>query len=348
MFGANPNIQSCYKPFDCAEEEMCHLLRIAVLKRNTEMTKLLLESGANVNHSQSALMLGAVAYHDLETLQVLVDAGVDINKRHPEPHRSAIVHILKQGSLKQFNIIKEAGADLHNVDPCASTALHYVVMRHSDTGHPVDWIKHVLLAGVDINAVDCRGRSSIFNAVCMPDIQVTQALVDHGANIHAVDYSGENVLHSIASNNGSLAAFELMVNMGVSMRATKSNRSILHRVAELNNHELLSYMLAAGLDPDATDDNSNTPLHLAVKHAQYSESIDPLIAANANPNAVNKDGNTPLHVAAGNLGATHVIIESLIKANADVRAVNNNGETPLDLAAKINSPFVQNLLASAQ
>ncbi|MEI6040281.1 MAG: ankyrin repeat domain-containing protein [Candidatus Berkelbacteria bacterium] len=78
--GANPNIIGLnLEKFETAGTP----LHLAAMRGNTQLIKLLIEYGANVNladHDQWTALHFAITYGELEPVKLLVEAGADINK----------------------------------------------------------------------------------------------------------------------------------------------------------------------------------------------------------------------------------------------------------------------------
>ncbi|MCL6345201.1 ankyrin repeat domain-containing protein, partial [Pectobacterium carotovorum subsp. carotovorum] len=125
--------------------------------------------------------------------------------------------------------------------------------------------------------------------------QQVDFLINHGADIHAEDKSGES-------------AFIHSLSMGLPM--------VEHVVTEKNSTE--------------RDSNGSTPLHLAVSHRASSDIIYYLVEKKSLINTRNKLGNTPLHIAAEK--NYREAGEILIANNADIFYANLNGDSPLKFA----------------
>jgi ankyrin repeat protein len=132
-------------------------------------------------------------------------------------------------------------------------------------------------------------------------------LIDHGADINAVDNSGNTVLH---------AAIKTEIN---------------------KDNDCIKMLLDHGADINAVDNSGKTMLHAAFEsfNGENYICIRILLDHGANINAVDNSGNTMLHAAFINFWRSNYnFIKMLLDHGADINAVNNFGETALHAAFK--------------
>jgi ankyrin repeat protein len=131
-------------------------------------------------------------------------------------------------------------------------------------------------------------------------------LLDHGADINAVDNSGKTVLH---------AAFKPF---------------------NLVNDDYIKMLLDHGADINAVDNSGKTVLHAALESwTGKLQCIKMLLDHGADINAVDKSGNTVLHAACELFdGKNYNCTKMLLDHGADINAVNNFGKTALHAAFK--------------
>jgi len=98
---------------------------------------------------------------------------------------------------------------------------------------------------------------------------------------------------------------------------SRTRRTLLHMLCEINRHEVLRVMLEGGAQPDPRNLQQETPLHVALKK-KSSECVDLLLKHGADLTAVNHKGYSILH-AASEFGYYEVAKESL-RAGADIEA----------------------------
>ena len=98
---------------------------IAARRGHTDIARLLLEHGANINAADdggsTALMEAALKGHT-ETVRLLVERGADLNAVDKKCGRTAMVDAARRGHTDIVNILKAAGAKEANTpsNPCCN------------------------------------------------------------------------------------------------------------------------------------------------------------------------------------------------------------------------------------
>ena len=140
-------------------------------------------------------------------------------------------------------------------------------------------------------------------------VETVRLLVDHGADVNALDCSHSTPLH-LASLQGVLDAVQILIKHGA--------------------------------DVNAQDYDHRIPLFLAMQH-EASNLARFLLENGADPELKNKSGKAPLHILLGirdygwdrryhNAGHILVVAQLLLEHGADVNVRDNNHNTPLVLA----------------
>ena len=193
-------------------------------------------------------------------------------------------------------------------------------------------------------------------------VETVRLLVDHGADVNALDYSHSTPLH-LASSQGVLEAVQILIKHGADVNAqNETNLTPLHRASLLGDVQIVQLLIDHGADVTAKDWNHKTPLHFAsswvsadaasfmfklmvnaivqdretTKANQLipsakADTVRLLIKHGADVTAQDKTHSTPLHMASSFrlVGGVQILIEN----GADINSQNESHSTPLHLAS---------------
>lgn len=251
-------------------------------------------------------------------------------------------------------------------------------------GQPA-WLRKELDKGIDVNSkTESDGRTALMIAADRGSMDLCEALVSWGADVHVQDNCGKTALHWAADSwkadetRGQICQF--LIEAGADVNAQNHDlETPLHLSLSNEGVEVASFLLEAGADvnartalgdtpmmraaqqgleistlleygADVNDSNnqSKTALHFAAASRSVG-AVDDLIAAGADTNAADQAGNTPLHEAGNNSYITKSPqqCQSLIAAGANLDAQNAEGLTPLHVAMKNNRAQVCDVLLGA-
>ncbi len=286
--GADPNtaFASEHGPLSC-------LYAACGLLGNVEMTRLLLEAGADPDDGES--LYHATEQPDLACLKQLLAHGATVTGSN------AIKHILDWENAEGLRLLLDAGGDPNETNPQGDTALHWAVRR----GRSPEIVAMLLDAGADIDAVREDGRTAYAVAIVGGQAAVAELLAVRGADtrLSAIDafvagqgsevpresaLSPENArLLTHLAESGNLAGVEALLKAGVPVDARGDGGiTALHYACWRGNAALIKLLLAHGAPLDVADNMySATPggyLHHGATNCgegDYAESTRLLIAA---------------------------------------------------------------------
>lgn len=159
------------------------LLKLAVFRGHCNITKMLLEAGANANG---------------EIYKTSSPLFLAVRHKHPE----IATEIAK--------LLLEAGASANTVVHDGDTVLH-IATEYSD----VNMAKLLLEAGACVNSQNKFGRTPMAMAVVLRKPEFVEAFIQFGADINIVDIKGKTVLdHSLDAKYGSIATAEILERAG--------------------------------------------------------------------------------------------------------------------------------------
>lgn len=159
------------------------LLAAAISATKASEIKKLVEEGAEVNcHNEwglSPVMLAAQYNHCVAITKALIDLGADIHEAEPK-YRSNALHLAANNSdnHKVVEVLLEAGANIDARNYLGETALIMAVNNNPETKMATQLIK----SGADINARDYQGHSVLDYAKVAKRTYLVNMLKEKGAN----------------------------------------------------------------------------------------------------------------------------------------------------------------------
>ncbi|XP_048254552.1 uncharacterized protein LOC125371697 [Haliotis rufescens] len=339
----------------------CHLekqrgLESALKSQNTDMTRFLLDRGAQVdgdavciacrwNNLRFIKMLfeegakvdmisskGDTPLHgacDPNVVSFLLDKGANVNVKKntgDTPLHTAVA----RGSTACVDVLLKAGAHMNEQNNTEDTPLHTAVFLDSRACVDV-----LLKAGAHVNVQNNKGDTPLHTALWYRYAKCVDALLKTGAHVNVQNNTGDTPLHT-AAGQGSTECADALLKAGAHVNVqNKTGDTPLHTAAAGKKWvctNCVDALLKAGADVNVPNYSGNTPLHTAVVRGS-TECADALLKAGADVNVQNKTGDTPLHTAAaGKMWGCTNCVDALLKAGASVNVQNNTGDTPLHTA----------------
>jgi ankyrin repeat protein len=125
---------------------------------------------------------------------------------------------------------------------------------------------------------------------------VAVVLIEGGAEVEALDWSGRSPLHW-AAQFGRADVAEVLIRFRAEVgRPAADGATPLHWAAQEGHSEVIRLLLGHGARPDVPDRHGRTALHRAAWRGQ-TEAIEELLRLGADPGIRNRNGQTPLHEA---------------------------------------------------
>jgi len=201
-------------------------LHNAVINKNPEEVKRIMEEGQHVNIKDSGGNTPLHFAEDYETAEILIKNGADVNIKNN--YGEIPLHMASE--KKYYEIVKlliEKGSDINSRDNNGKTPLHKGAFSGlKEIG------KLLIKAGGDVNSRDENGMTPIFFASTK---DMAELLLDKGATIDIKDEKhGSTPLHRVWAMGHNEAA-EVLIERGAHMY-TKNNKGQIPLNTSLYNY----------------------------------------------------------------------------------------------------------------
>ncbi|KAK6983594.1 ankyrin repeat and KH domain-containing protein 1 [Biomphalaria glabrata] len=290
----------------------------ALMRKKTRTLNFLLKECAEVIKPET--LIRAVKLGDIELIQVLLDAGADIDGVHDNktPLMSA-VHI------EVFNFLINKGADV-NFKTNTTPLINALSQNYFEDVRPVFYGKLDLI----------NTEEKLF--------RVVDTLVKNGANLEDTNQNGYTALRiSIGSRLG-VRGLKLLLENGAEVnRKNKHGLTALHVAAMADEYDCAETLLEYGADVNVRCRDGRTPLHRALNNSRL---VKLFLKSQANVNAEDSSGNTPLMLSVKER-CFKCVVKLLIAFGADVNHKDRSGKSPLWLAAENEETTILPLLLDA-
>lgn len=294
---------------------------------NPEVTRLLLEAGADIHVNGNSVLVEAARQNSPEVVRLLVEAGANVNE--PVGEEFPLFAALQQNCFDTVKILLELGADASLVSTSGRSALHRILLRTEGVaryaranqlkGEGVkpcqdrltleEQMKVLLKAGANPNARALDGLTPLMAAAAVRKLEMVRVLLEAGADVNARSENGVTALLQVLRRESVPAAFHPSPSSEV-IRLLIAYRADVNVSCE---EEFCGGNLSIG----------ETALLLAVRF-QDAESVRLLLEAGANTEVSDARGRTALLWAGiredgcSREYASPEIIRLLMEASADV------------------------------
>lgn len=338
----------------------------AILKRQPE-----LELKTSPSHNLAGFTPLAIAvWRDSgEMTRLLLEAGADPNARTGRYNRAVPLQLSTEAEV--VSALLEFEPDLSLEDADGNTPLNNLI-EWSSMKVPV--LKMLIRQGSDVNKPNKRGETPLFKAIDKSDMALVRLLLDRGADVDHASRNDGTPLHA-ACRRGTFDVFELILNKAgfieqqhplagslvsaACMRADTDDDATLKILQHLRDSygrerlaldeivcrygcalnvacfaretSTIKWLLREQANVDIGDHAGRRPIHFAAyRDVPIFEAI---YGSGADLNVRDKMGRTVLHVAVQS-GSYDLVKHVLDKNRSLLKAPDNDGWTPLHYAVR--------------
>jgi pectate lyase len=259
-------------------------LDYAVEKGHKDVVELLINKGADVNVE----IIGATGYSlkgntplhtavrmaNKDIVELLINKKADVNVKN-DSGQTPLDIILKR---PQYQISRNPNhaeiRDMLLANGAEILSIHQAVHLGD-----LEKVKEFLEQGIDINAKDENGQTSLYIAVRNDNKEIVKLLIDKGADANVKDAQGGSPLYiAVSAENNSMA--ELLIKSGADVNGNDAQgRGILYTAVVSNNKDMVELLLKSGADVNARGMRGRTILQTFQEEGRNKEIVDLLTKA---------------------------------------------------------------------
>ena len=312
-------------------------LMISVTKQTYEVTKFLLERGADQRvQSRRNMKLPitiAIEKDDVQSLALLVDNDPSIiNEATKDTNRPLHVAVAEERlECMKYLLTMEDVLQIDAVNGQNETALHRAVSYGKD-----GIVDMLLQSGASLEVEDIDGNTPLDIAVKLKNIYCAERILK-AAKKRNVAPSKRVLFDAVERNDQPLLKILFQCGYDINCRNPNSETP-LTRAIQMGNYGLVEFLLNKGANSDLK--RQGIPLlQYALKHRD-SLLFHLLLKSGAKINAINENtGYTILHLAVATKNRT--VVEEILKVDKDgdlIDMPNFRGDRPLHLACRSGNP----------
>jgi len=176
----------------------------------------------------------------LEIVNILLDAGADINKVVYDGAMSALHLALSKRNFDIARKLIEAGCDVNLVSQVGVSGppLHYAIIKEN-----LDMVKLLIEKKADVNiAEEETGYSPLFLAASLEQIDTMKVLLAAGADVNLADYEDKTPLQ-FAASNGFGEVIKLLVDNKADVTLKNGDGETAEDIAKkMKEEEILTFL----------------------------------------------------------------------------------------------------------
>jgi ankyrin repeat protein/beta-lactamase regulating signal transducer with metallopeptidase domain len=292
---------------------------------NADMTRLLLEQGANMelrSHEGRTALWIAAYYGRSEVINVLLANGADINAKDNNGY-TPLVATIENNQQGTADILLFNGADVNSITYQGEPALSIAIAKKSPIAY------RLIENDAHINKTNNSGKSPLLIALANGWIDMASRLVEKGAYVNFISPEGNiPLLYAIKQRQVLLA--KLLINHGADVNVKDNHGTTpLLMALDYKLYDLATTLLENGADVNVTDYEGNSPLLIAIERRLHTLAQQ-IIAHKADLNKKNVQGDSPLHYTL--YFDMNEIALLLVQKDAALNVNNREGLSPLALA----------------
>lgn len=205
---------------------------------------------------------------DAMALNAFFDAGINPNAQNSDG-RTVLIAAAARGDLETVNLLLSRGVDLNVKDKRGYSAMSHAIEAMYEN------VVDVLLSRpeLDPNCRGLNQRPALLAYVWRDNKERVEKLVAHGADVNAQDADGDTALHG-AAQTGNVEIIRLLLDKGASLNLkNKQGGTPLMWAAVYGNDDAARLLLSRGADAVLKDNDGITAAEWAVRNKRENVAL---------------------------------------------------------------------------
>ncbi|WP_428241127.1 ankyrin repeat domain-containing protein [Gynuella sp.] len=317
-------------------------LFLAVMTEDLVAVKNLLNAGAdpNIPNNHRYPITYAIAHDNADITRLLMESGANLNVVNRD-HLTPLLMAIDGENMVLFNDLLAAGADPNMTVNEVDLPIHRLIYNADDNEYHesqrLSMLQSLIKAGAEMSARTSDDQDILWLAIDYKRPLIAQYLLQQEPNTQYNEADLTDLLFLAIEQLPEL--IEPLLSKGVSYQSiNKYGETTLMQAAYAGRLKLVQELIAQGLDVNAVSKSGWTALHYAINYdwsRYYYNGTDEeqalivrtLIKAGANPNVYTRNHVSPFYLAA--MISWPLTMTELHKGGADIDAARDNGVTPL-------------------
>jgi ankyrin repeat protein len=296
-------------------------------------------SAYETDPNESALRIAAVR-GNVAVARILLNAGAEVNWSSPEYMGTALHLAAEYGHLDMVRLLIDSGATLDSPAENNFTPLHYAAQE----GHQTI-VSALISSGANVNAMAIDNYTPLHSAAGEGHSEVIQELLANAANVNAQLQNTLSTPLHLSALTLDPASTQSLIAGGADVNLKRSDGYAPIHIALIKRFELVISGAKTTSSFSFTEEGVSISSATAISFHDGLPLIQLLLANGAEPNLAGPQGNTPLHIAASNGDVASVKL--LLESGASSNLTNADGKIPLEIAIEQSGNVFKQLLAKA-
>ena len=219
-----------------------------IFMRNYDSAKAIINAGVDVNQKErDSYLINAACYHgDIDMVQFLIDKGARVNVVAGDGGTPLYWAARSDNSGELVKLLINSGAKLDVKNKAEITPFNNAIFRAIQKGDNFEVLEIFLARGINVDSAPKEGAAAgytpLMGAVINNKMELSQFLIDRGANVNATAGDGNAPL-LIAAKEGNLELVKLLIEKGAKADYTNPDGETALHIAEENSHQdIITYL----------------------------------------------------------------------------------------------------------